>query len=320
VTITPSWRVVASGGSINSSTGVFTAGTVTGSFTNTVRASVGVCSSAIFGYASVTVLPGTLASMTISPANPTLAIGATQEFTAQGHDSYGNIVTVTPSWSAMSSSGTINASTGMFTAGTLAGTVPSAVTATSGAISSSTSVTVSPGTLASIVVTPASVTLAAGATQQYVATGKDAHDNSVAIEPVWSVAVGGGTVNSEGLFTAGSTGGTFPNTVTALSGAISGSASVIVTAAPPLASITVSPTPISIPYGSTQQFTAVGRDAGSAIVPITPEWTADPNAGTIDADGLFTPKPGADGFFPNAITATQGTISGHASVTVSCGC
>ncbi|HEX5871050.1 MAG TPA: ice-binding family protein, partial [Longimicrobium sp.] len=59
----------------------------------------------------------------------------------------------------------------------------------------------------------------------------------VPIDPTWSVTNGGGTVpaGSTGqtvVFTAGNTTGTFTNTVRATQGAISGSATVIVTAPP----------------------------------------------------------------------------------------
>jgi hypothetical protein len=53
VTITPAWSVVAGGGSIHSS-GLFTAGSVPGTYTNTVRATSG----GISGAATVTVTPG----------------------------------------------------------------------------------------------------------------------------------------------------------------------------------------------------------------------------------------------------------------------
>ncbi len=50
VTITPTWSVVAAGGTINAA-GIFTAGSTTGLFTNTVVATVG----AVSGHASITV-------------------------------------------------------------------------------------------------------------------------------------------------------------------------------------------------------------------------------------------------------------------------
>ena len=89
-----------------------------------------------------------------------------------------------------------------------------------------------PHTLATITVTPASPTLTAGNTQQFTAVGKDANGNVVSITPTWSVSGGAGTIDSNGMFTAGSTAGTFANAITATSGSVSGSTSVTVSAAP----------------------------------------------------------------------------------------
>ena len=91
----------------------------------------------------------------------------------------------------------------------------------------------SPHTLATITVTPASPTLTAGNTQQFTAVGKDANGNDVSITPTWSVEAGGGTIDNNGMFTAGSTAGTFTNTVKATSGGVSGTATVTVTGGTP---------------------------------------------------------------------------------------
>jgi hypothetical protein len=86
------------------------------------------------------------------------------------------------------------------------------------------------GALATITVTPNPDTLDTGGTRQFVATGKDASNNTVPISPspTWSVVAGGGNINSSGFFTAGTTGGTYTNTVQATSGSVSGTATVTV--------------------------------------------------------------------------------------------
>src|ERR1700674_3026914 len=83
--------------------------------------------------------------------------------------------------------------------------------------------------VATITVTPNPATLAALSKGQFTAVGKDGLGNVIAIQPVWSVVKGGGTINATGLFTAGAAPGTFTNTVKATSGPISGTATVIVT-------------------------------------------------------------------------------------------
>jgi hypothetical protein len=87
--------------------------------------------------------------------------------------------------------------------------------------------------LQKIVVTPATISLAVGATQQYVATGYDQYNAVMAITPVWSVVGGAGSISSSGLFTAGSTAGSYAGAVKATVGSVSGTANVTVTAAPP---------------------------------------------------------------------------------------
>ena len=71
-----------------------------------------------------------------------------------------------------------------------------------------------PGTLASIIVSPNS-TLASTASQQMVAVGEDADGRVIPISPIWSVVASGGTINSSGMFTAGTVTGLFANTVQA---------------------------------------------------------------------------------------------------------
>ncbi len=83
--------------------------------------------------------------------------------------------------------------------------------------------------LTTIGLTPATSTLATGATQQFTAQGKDQFGNNFAGTYTWTTT-GGGSINSSGLFTATTAGGPF--TVKATSGSISGTATVTVGAAP----------------------------------------------------------------------------------------
>jgi len=85
-----------------------------------------------------------------------------------------------------------------------------------------------------IVVTPSSVTLAVGQQQQFTAQGYDMDGDQIPnLSFTWTVVNGGGTIDANGLFTAGTLQGVFQNTVVASSGGISGSASVYVGGTPP---------------------------------------------------------------------------------------
>ena len=312
VPITPTWAVVANGGTVNGS-GMFTAGTVIGVFANTVTATVG----GIAGKASVTVVAGPVASIVVTPTPVTLGIGGTQQFVAVGKDAGGNIVAFAPTWSVVAGGGSIDQA-GIFTAGTVAGTYTGTVQASNNGLKAVATVTVTPGPLVTLTVTPNPVTLAAGAKQQFVATGKDAGGNIIPIAATWSVVAGGGTIDGAGLFTAGSAPGTYAGTVKATSGSASGTATVTVTAGP-LAAIVVTPNPAVVPIGSTQQFIATGTDALGNPVPITPTWAVVAGGGNIDlSSGLFT-AGAATGTFANTVRASVAGLAGFASVTVTSG-
>jgi hypothetical protein len=313
VPVTPTWSVVAGGGTISSS-GLFTAGSVPGTFASTVQATSGRLSSA----ATVVVTVGPLATLVITPSPATLAIGATQQFAAVGHDASGNVVAVTPTWTVVSGGGAIGLTTGLFTAGNTVGVYPNTVRANVGALVALATVTVESGTLAAITVTPNPTILQAGSAQRFTAVGTDAGGDVIAITPTWSVVQGGGSIDaSTGHFTAGTTAGTFAGTVRAGSGTVSGSATVTVTAIPPvLATIVVTPDSVSMQAGGKQQFAATGRDGSGNAFPISVTWSVVRSGGSIDANsGLFT-AGAVSGTFAGTIRATSGTISGSATVTV----
>lgn len=311
VGIKPTWSVAASGGTVDAA-GVFTAGHTPGTFANTVTATVGSLS----GAATVTVLAGGPASLAVQPGAPSLVAGATQQFTAVVKDAFGNVITVAPHWSVAAGGGSITAA-GLFTAGNVAGTYPNAVVASVGSVTAAATVTVTAGTLASIVVMPASTTLSTGGTQQFTAAGTDGNGNPVSIAPVWSVASGGGTISASGVFTAGTVAGSFPNTVTASVGAVAGHASVTVSAGG-AASIVLTPASQSLVVGGTQQFTAVVKDLVGNVLPVTPTWSVAAGGGTINATGLFTAGTLA-GSFLNTVRAAVGAVTAFATITVTPG-
>ncbi len=169
-------------------------------------------------------------------------------------------------------------------------------------------------TLTSISVSPSSASVLTGGTQQFTATGLDQSGSPMATQPtfVWTVS-GGGTISGSGLFTAGATAGG-PFTVTANGGGLSGTASVTVTAARVLTSITVNPSSASVQVGSTWQFGATGYDQTGAAMSPQPQFTwAVSGGGTINSAGVFTATtPGG----PFTVSASTGGVIGTASVTV----
>jgi hypothetical protein len=311
VAITPDWDVVTAGNGANiTQGGLYTAGTLVGTFPNKVRASSG----GISGYATTIETTGVLASITVTPTPVFLQTAGTQQFTAVGRDASNNIFPITPTWAVVNGGGAINSSTGLFTAGLVAGTFNNTVRATSGTISGTATVNVA-ATLATIVVSPNPRSIVVSGTQQFSAVGYDGSGNIFPISPVWSVVNGGGTISAGGLFTAGLVTGTYANTVRATSGSFSGTATVTVTATPPsLATITVTPNPVTMLVNGTQQFAAIGRDGLGNIFPVIPVWTVVNGGGSINAaTGLFTAGAVA-GTYTNTVVATSGLISGSATV------
>src|SRR5207253_405330 len=100
---------------------------------------------------SVTVNP-TLTTISVSPASATVGIVGTQQFTATGSDQFGVSLTTQPSPGWTVSGGGSISTTGLFTAGTTTGG-PFTVTASSGGINGTASVTVT--NAAPTVATPA---------------------------------------------------------------------------------------------------------------------------------------------------------------------
>jgi len=261
--------------------------------------------SGITGTTTLTVPAATLVSIAVTPATASIPKGKTQQYAAVGTYSDGTTQTLTSSVTWSSSTGASITTAGLAT-GTAVAT--STITATSGTISGTASLTVAAPALVSIAVTPATASIAKGATEQYTAVGTytDASTQTITSSVTWS-ATTDATISAAGLAT-GSAAGT--STITATSGTIKATASLTVQAAT-LVSIAVSPATASIPKGTTQQFTAVGTYSDGTTQTLTPTWSATTGA-TIASSGLATGSAVAT----STITATSGTIKGTASLTV----
>jgi 6-phosphogluconolactonase (cycloisomerase 2 family) len=321
ITTSVTWSAVNGTGAatIGSSTGLaVTSGGAVGTVTiNAVLGSVG-------GSTTLTVTAATLVSLAVTPTNPSVALGNSQQFTATGTYSDGSHQNITSSvtWNAtpVSGSATIN---GSGLASTLAGSQGTVtITASSGGINGSTTLTVAPIALTSISVTPANQGTPLGNTQQYTATGhySDGSSANITGSVAWSVIPGSGaaTINNlTGLLsTVGGTQGSI--TVQAVQGGITGSTSANVGAVV-LSSITVAPTNPSIALGNTQQFTATGHYSDSSTQNITTSVTWSATNGTGSASigsttGLATTSGGSQGTV--TITAVLGAINGNTTLTV----
>ncbi|HLF07360.1 MAG TPA: M28 family peptidase, partial [Thermoplasmata archaeon] len=152
VPITPTWA--ATGGTVDA-TGMFT-GQLIGTFTVTAS------QSGVSGSAQVTVTVGDPASLTVDPPTATIRADATAKFTASVRDSQGNVIAgAQVVWSAVE--GTVD-TTGLYTP-SKTGTWK--VQAVSGSLSAEATVTVTPGPLAEVEITPVSADVEIDAKQQF---------------------------------------------------------------------------------------------------------------------------------------------------------
>ena len=166
---------------------------------------------------------------------------------------------------------------------------------------------------AAVTVNPASVQLQAlGATGQLTAEVRDQNGQVIAnVAVAWtssdrSVAA----VNASGLVTAVGNGAA---TITAMAGSVSGNAAV--TVAQEVSSVAVSPATATIgALGGTLRLSAEALDPnGSVVADAVFTWTSsDRSVAAVDASGLVT----AAGNGAATITATMGSVSGSAAVTV----
>lgn len=181
------------------------------------------------GGGSTTSSPPTLDSIAVTPGNASVAAGLTQQFKATGTNSDGTSSDITNSvtWtSGTASVATIDASG--LAASKTQGT--SVITATSGSISGSQTLTVNPPALVSMNVTATTVQL--GTTAQITATGTytDQSTQDLTDAATWSATNGYvASVNSSGVVTSVGAGDT---AVTATQGSVQGSAQVTVLASP----------------------------------------------------------------------------------------
>jgi len=268
----------------------------------------------------------TLTTISVSPTSATVSTSATQQFSASGLDQFGAVLVAQPSltWSA-SGGGTIGTS-GLFTAGTSAGG-PFTVSAVSGSIGGSASVSVVVPNAAPTIATPAAASpspVTGSTTVLSVLGADDAGEANLTYtwattgSPPASVTFGANGTNAAKSSTATFTkAGSYAFQVTVKDqGNLTVTSAVTVTINQTLTSIVVSPASATISTSATQQFTASARDQFTTTLTTQPSftWTAS-GGGTISASGLYTAGTTAGG--PFTVTAASGSISGTAGVTVS---
>ncbi len=220
----------------------------------------------------------TLTSISVTPASPTLNAGQMQQFIATGNYSSGPTQTLSPVWTSSSPTVAAITSGGSATCALQGFTM---ITATSGAVSGSTTLNCNPGPLASLTLpTPESIPV--GANYQYYPIGLDAGGNVVGTGTVTfgSTNTAVASVTSSGVaicLTPGS------STITAMSGSVTSNGSVLNCGG---ITLSANPTTTMINTNVTLSWTSAGLPAGETCVLSStssdaPLNTAEPTSGTL---------------------------------------
>lgn len=292
----------------------------------TIRAEVGT----VRGTATLVVTPATVTSITVTPANPTLAVGTTLPLTANAILSDGTTLNVTSSAVWSSSLGTIAGVNATGVVSALAAGGPVTISARFGGVTGNTNVTVSGAVLSRIDVTPATpANLPAGRTQQFRATGnysdgtaRDLTEDACIRWDTSNMAAAGvsNTAGSRGLATGTAAGVTqISATCTdAMGGSVTSALVPLNVTSAVVTAITVAPATQSTERGFGRQFTATAdlSDGTTAIVTDDPlvTWTvSDATVATIsNSPGT---KGIATGVAPGTITVTASYGSGTSAIT-----
>ena len=267
--------------------------------------------------ASLTVTDPPLLSVEISPTNPTVSLlNPNQAFVATAiySDYSTRTVTTSATWTSSNgpvatvstSGGTIGRATGLTAGSTI-------ITAAYGGMSASTTLTVTTKKVTSIQVTPTKPTAVLGINQPFVATAvyDDSSTGTVTGAATWTssdptVATVGNAGGTTGVATPVKAG---PTTITANYQGVSGSTLLTVSGAK-LASIAITPSPLSVVVGARQQLTATGTWDDKSTLDITADVTWLSQNGDAGGDAIATVSnaTGSRGLF-TAVSAGSVTVS-----------
>lgn len=269
------YSIIAGTGAIDANTGVYSAPASNGTATVRVTDNLGNISDA-----SVTITT----ALSISPASLTLAVNNTATFSAVGG-------TGPFTFSRFSGTGTVNASTGVYTAPAAAGSAVVRVTDSLGAFADA-SITVN----AALAITPAAQTMGINGTLNFSAMGG-------VVPYTYSVFSGGGSINaSSGVFTAPGAAG---STVVRVTDSIGNFANSAVTVT---AGLSISPASVTLAVNNTVTFAAANGATPYTFSILSGTGTVNPTS------GLYT-APAAAGSAVVRVTDNLGATA-NANVTV----
>ena len=228
------------------------------------------------GDTKLKVTNATLESVAITPVNPSLPLGVSEQLTVIGiySDNSKQDITNQVIWSSSNTTvATVNAGNGLLNA---IGKGNSVITASVNGISTTTNVSVTDSKLISIAITPVNSAIPAGINEQLTATGtySDNSTNDITNQVVWrsnnpAIAIVSNALGNNGLLSSLAMGN---STISASANGVSATTTVTVTSAL-LTSITITPANPSLPLGSREPLTATGTYSDSSTKDITNQVT-----------------------------------------------
>jgi hypothetical protein len=235
--------------------------------------------------------PAALTSIAITPLAPTIALGTTQQFTAAGTYTDGSAQDVSSlvTWSSSDNTVTIiSNSPGSYGLATSSGQGSATVTAAASRVTSSTILTVGQAAVVSIAVTPSSISIALGYTQQFTATAtySDGTTQDITQSASWTSSVPNvATVNSVGFASS-----LLPGTTSVSATLGSVTAAGVLTVNPPVpVSLTITPPNATVFVGGQQQFAATLTYSDGSIVDVSSSVTwssSNPAVANVGGTGL----------------------------------
>ena len=240
----------------------------------TGSATISAISGSVTGTASLSVSSAALVSIAVTPANSSMAVGTTKQFTATGtfSDSSTQDLTLSVLWGSSSpATATIN---NLGSVGSLA-TGTTTISATLGAVSGSTTLTVSTAHLVSISIIPSNPRIEKGTSLKFTAVGtfSDGSTSSNLSGLSWKSSKPNiAQVRGSGL-AHGKKAGTV--TISATAAGIKGTTTLTVGTGT-LTSVAITPLDSSVTLGNTQQFTATGsfNDGTTQDITLTTHWSS----------------------------------------------
>lgn len=140
-----------------------------------------------------------LTGIIIKPSPVSVRAGEAVKLEAKGYDNRWNKVAIAPTWEVAGRIGTIEAQTGMFYA-EYAGSGEVIVKIDN--VSNSTKITVKPGKLAKLVISPQEAKIRLNETLKFNCKGFDRFGNYIEVSPLWNSVGGIGSINQKGEFLA----------------------------------------------------------------------------------------------------------------------